>query len=183
MEAFHLALHLGGSAAWSTLEEVQQAIDAGDTPDVTAEGTTISIVHGGAEHFAARRSMGSLPRLVAQLEPLSQRLGAGDDGLLRSAVEDVPEVLFVVFEPDGDEVEVRGLVIDELPYTDWYPDGPHGDDLVTWVTVNGQPTWLGRPEPLRAGRAWLVDALRHEAAAGQAVCSALGWVDHLPAQA
>jgi len=189
--SFLLALFIGPSSDWVPINEILNQFDSQTDsqsqaergsmmPNIEVDGTTLSIVLDGVEKFDGAWSMGPLPRLVAQLEPLATRLTAGKTGIFRSAVEDTADVLFLVFEPSGTSVDVRAVNTDTLPYTSMYPDQPDEiEPLASWIPVNGEPVDLGSSSdaPLRFNLEQMRGSLLTAAAQGRAVCERMGWKD------
>ena len=84
---------------------------------------------------------------------------------------DVPEVLLLLLEPDGEDgIVAVPAVTSDLPDPSWTPDGPHGDRLYAFVDAHrDRLVEAGRVRgvvPQRIGRALASAALRREAGIG-----------------
>lgn len=175
-----LALSIAGSTEfiavgdYLALSEAQRA-----SVPVTPSWSVLSLVVGGEERWGSRLTLGALGVLVTQFVPAAARLEHGERAVLRAAVFDVPAVLLLLLEPDGeDSVVTTPAVTDDLPDASWTPDGPHGDSLYAFVAAHRDRLIdAGRLRgvmPQHIGRALASAALRREAALGAAVMAIVG---------
>ena len=146
---------------------------------VTPSWSVLSLIVDGEERWGSRLTLGALGVLLAQFAPAATRLEHGERAVLRAAVFDVPEVLLLLLEPDGEDgVVAVPAVTRDLPDPSWTPDGPHGDSLYAFVAEHrDRLVDAGRVRgvmPQRIGRALASAALRREAEIGAAVMAIVG---------
>jgi hypothetical protein len=177
MDDFHLALYRGASGETITVEDYA-ALDAAGRSAVSADPrrATISLVVAGRERLAPLISLGSLARLIPQVERAAQLLRAGEVALIRSGVLDVPAGHFLLIEA-GDEqsCHISLIEIDTLPEGSWFPDSDRGDDLRAYVAahhdalLNAARARGDDVVGLQIGRDALIAGMERTAAAARAI--------------
>ena len=129
-EDFRIMLFLGASAEMRALGDLA-AMPPGAAAATGADpgAVTISLVAGGTERLAGRRSYGSLWRLVPQIAPACARLAAGQPALLRSAVTDVADGNYLLMEPAADTTRVSAIALNVAEGGHRFPDGAAAETL------------------------------------------------------
>lgn len=146
---------------------------------VTPSWCVLSLIVDGEDRWGPRLSLGALGVVVAQLAQAATRLEHGELAVVRAGVFDVPEVLLLLFEPDGaDGVVAAPGVTKALPDPSWTADGPHAGRLYAFVAEQrDRLVEAGRVRqvaPQQIGR-WVASAaLRREAQLGAAAVALLG---------
>lgn len=167
-DGVRLGMFVGGSSDWLPVDEVLAAVGRDGRDAFVPAYTTISVVAAGREH-AAGFSLGDLARVAAQLGPAADRLRAGQRALVRSAVEGVPEAVFVMLEPDDGEVVVVLGATDANPWAWWYPDDASVSDRLHDEVARHRDKMVARQprfEPARLARDGVIADLRRDAEAG-----------------
>lgn len=178
-DGLRLALYRGASAEIITLADYLALEPGGRRAcEVSPSWSTMSLVAGGDERWGAQLSLGALGLLVAQLPQARSRLEAGQRAVIRSAVFDVPQALFLLFEPEDGAAVATLAMTDELPATSWLPHEPPGGQLYAFVEEHRQRLvdagTAGGIVPQTLGLASLCADLAREAELGQQVVALLG---------
>lgn len=106
-------------------------------PDI--EYTGLSLLADGKEWVLEYRSVGRYPDVIPQLDAIASRLRSGKEALLRTAVEDVPEGIYFLFEPEAEKVLISLLYLyDEKVFMHYpVPDpGPSAAELYAYVNTH-----------------------------------------------
>lgn len=148
----------------------------GWVPDI--EYTGLSLVADGKEWVLEHRSVGRYPDVIPQLHAVAARLRAGKEALLRTAVEDVPEGIYFLFEPEAEEVFISLLYLyDEKVFMHYPIPDPGSSAAELYAYVDAHKEFLLSPEAafgyrftrLPFPKTTLIADLEQEAAVGREI--------------
>jgi hypothetical protein len=176
---FKLVFYHRGKRKWvlaaDYLEQHQKGISDW-VPDIEYMG--LSLVVDGKEWILEYRSVGRYPDLIPQLDATAARLRAGKEALLRTAVEDVPEGIYFLFEPKTEEVLISLLYLyDEKVFIQYPIPDPSPSAAELYAYVNAHKKSLLSPEAafgyrfirLPFPKTTLIEDLEREAAVGREI--------------
>jgi hypothetical protein len=175
-------MFVGDGEQLVTVADALEQHRAGGAPPMYPWATVVQL-DDGTEHLGKRISFGSLRRFAVQLPLAADRVAAGALGIVRSAVLDVPQGNYLLFEPQRDEVRIGLAIANPSPWSTAFPDGrPLSVERLLDGIESEKAVMLARAEHNRFDPAVLpsslvVESLRREGALGVELADAMGWSD------